>query len=526
MTGENIGAIHLQAQKMLNQGDFKQAHQLCLSVIRLSPKHADAHFLLGMIAFNLQQMTKAIGLIEFAITQDPNNVEYYTFLARSLSLVNRYKEASIAVELALNLGSKSALLNDTLGVVLSRLGDHKKAVTLFTRAIELQPNNPNYYYNLASSLKFLGSFEAAEQAYEKVISLKPDYYQAHSALSELLKSTKEKNNIKRLQSLLAKTTRNVNGQLHLCHALSKEYECLGEYDKALDFLSKGNGAKKVELEYEFDRDAMLFDSVKACFESDFSTRVDIGNSSSKPIFVIGMPRSGTTLVDRILSSHDSVVSAGELQNFGVELKKMTMTRSNNVLDTETIHKAQEINFEQLGSRYIEGIGPMTDSQPHFIDKMPLNFLYIGFIKKALPNAKIIILKRNAMDTCVSNFRTLFAVNFSYYNYAYDLMDTGKYFARFDDLVRFWKSLYGDEILEVSYEDLVSKPEEHVRQLLNYCDLEWQSQCLNFHENKAPVSTASSVQVRQPLNNKSIGRWKRYGDKLTPLKSFLESKNLL
>jgi hypothetical protein len=221
-----------------------------------------------------------------------------------------------------------------------------------------------------------------------------------------------------------------------------------------------------------------------------------------------------------------VVSAGELQNFGVELKKMTMTSSNNVLDKETIYKAKDINFEQLGNRYIQGIGSMVDSHPHFIDKMPLNFFYIGFIKKALPNAKIIILRRNAIDTCVSNFRTLFAVNFSYYNYAYDLMDTGKYFAKFDDLIRFWKSIYADEILEVSYEDLVNNPEKNVRLILSHCDLEWQSQCLNFHENLAPVSTASSVQVRQPLNNKSIGRWKRYGDQLSPLKSFLESQNLL
>lgn len=511
---------------MLNQGNLREAHKMCLSILSLDSNHADAHFLLGMIAFNLQQMTKAIGLIDVAIKRSPSNAEYLAFQARCLSLVNRYKEAYATADAAQKLGSNSALVHDTLGVVYSRLGEHEKAIRLFKLAIELQPRNPNYFYNIAASYKFIGDFDSAETAYEKVIELKPDYYQAHSALAELLRATKDKNNIDRLLKLNIKAKTNPNAHLHICHALSKEYECIDEYDKAIDILKEGNSAKKSQLGYKIENDMQLFSELKRCFNKSTLSQIPQAETLNEPIFVIGMPRSGTTLVDRILSSHSYVMSAGELQNFGVEIKKMTQTKSSNVLDLETIRASMSLNFDQLGKRYIESTLPQTAGFKHFIDKMPLNFFYIGHIKKALPNAKIVVLRRNPMDTCLSNFRTLFAVNFSYYNYSYDLSDTAEYYALFDDIIQHWVDIFGDDILQINYEDLVVRPEKNVRNLLSHCGLEWEDQCLDFHQNKAPVSTASAVQVREPLNSKSVGRWTRYGDGLDELKSSLRLHGLI
>jgi tetratricopeptide (TPR) repeat protein len=525
LSSQQIKQLHLKAQKLINSQQSKAAHQACVQILALDPKHADAHFLLGMIAMNMQQMSKAIGLIEVAISGQPNNAEYYAFLARALSLVNRYQEAYTAVEHGSRLGSNKAMVNDTLGVVLSRLGEHKRAVPLFNQAISQQPNNPNLYYNLAASLKFSGEFTLAEAAYEKVISLKPDYFQAHSALAELQTATIESNNIQRIQKQLDCISGNVDGQLHLCHAMAKELECIGQYHQALNVLKRGNGAKKLALGYNVTHDQSLFLAIKNLFSANFAKEQTSGNSSKQPIFVLGMPRSGTTLVDRIISSHTEVVSAGELQNFAVELKKLSKTSSRQVLDIETISRAKELDFLDLGNRYLISVGPVNGNATHFIDKMPLNFLYIGLIKKALPNAKIIILNRHAMDTCLSNFRTLFAVNFSYYNYAYDLLDSGRYFSLFRDLMDFWQSLYGDSLLEMSYENLVAEPEKHIRVLLEYCGLDWQQNCLDFHNNPAPVSTASSVQVRQPINSSSIGRWQRYGDELNELQEYLATQGL-
>lgn len=528
MSSEHINQLHISAQQYINRGQFKPAHQACVQILKLEPKHADAHFLMGMIALNMQQMTKAIELIKAAIHYKPNFPEYYAFYAKALSMVNRYQEASEAVQKAVKMGSDSPMINDTLAVVLSRLSEHRQAVPLFRKAIEKQPDNPNYYYNLAASLKFTGEFTLAQEAYEKVISLKPNYYPAHSALAELQTATQEHNNIERLQLELNKVANNVDGELHLCHAMAKELECLQEYEKALHILKRGNGAKKKQLGYDIKQDKALFCAIKASFDGGGQSTVPNGYDSHQPIFVLGMPRSGTTLVDRILSSHSKVTSVGESQNFGVELKKMAKTQSRQVLDLETIKAAQNINFTELGKRYIQLTKPTNGSLQtlHFIDKMPLNFLYVGLIKKALPNAKIIILDRHPMDVCLSNFRTLFAVSFSYYNYAYDLKDSGQYFAFFKDLMTFWKKHYGDELLEVSYEKLVAQPEQQIKRILEYCELDWQDSCLNFHENTAPVSTASSVQVRQPMNSKSIGRWKKYGSELNQLQECLTAKGLM
>jgi Flp pilus assembly protein TadD len=526
LTSLELNKLHVYAQKLINQGQFKQAHETCLAILKLAPRHADCHFLLGIIAANLGQMSKAIGLIDLATKLNNNNAEYFCFLAKCQSSVNRSQEAHTAMTRAIQLSSDDALVNDTLGVVASRLGDHKLAITLFEKAISIRPDNASFYYNLAASQKFLGDFQQAEASYEKVISLQADYFQAHSALAELMQVTKEHNHIERLLALKKRCQNNVNAQLHICHALAKEWECLGQYIPALEALQHGNAAKKQQLKYSIDTDQRLFSTLKSCFESWPNLTQLTGSSSKKPIFIVGMPRSGTTLVDRIISSHSAVISAGELQNFGVELKKLTLTRSRQVLDEETILAAKKLDFQQLAQRYLESTKPLSEQSPYFIDKMPLNFLYIGFIKKAFPQAKIIIMRRNAMDTCLSNFRTLFAVNFSYYNYSYDLMDTARYFELFSELMNYWKSLFKEQLMEVVYEDLVEKPEEQIRRILDYCELSWQPACLNFQDNEQAVSTASSVQVRKPMNTDSIDRWKRYGNKLDELRDYLDSKHLL
>ena len=526
LIAQDLEKLHLQAQQLLNRGQLKQAHAACLAILKQVPRHADAHFLLGMIAANLGQMSKAIGLIDLASKLNTGSAEYFAFLAKCLSAVNRYQEAHKAMASALKLGSDSALVNDTLGVVASRLGEHEQAIILFKKAITTQDKNPNFHYNLAASQKFLGQFEQAAASYERVIALKHDYFQAHSALAELMLATPLNNHLPRLLKLKDETTTNINGQLHLCHALAKEYECLGDYQQSLVALQQGNSAKKQQLGYHATQDEKLFSAMEACFSNDFMAQAAVGNDSAQPIFIVGMPRSGTTLVDRIISSHSAVTSAGELQNFGVELKKMTLTKSPQVLDEETIWAAKELNFQDLAQRYLDSTKPLSDKTPYFIDKMPLNFFYLGFIKKALPKAKIIILRRNAMDTCLSNFRTLFAVNFSYYNYSYDLMDTAHYYGQFNQLMTHWTTHYGAEILEVVYEDLVQHPEQQIRRILDYCQLEWQSNCLDFHTNQQAVSTASSVQVRKPMNADSINRWQRYGAQLDKLQAYLSEKNLL
>jgi hypothetical protein len=238
-----------------------------------------------------------------------------------------------------------------------------------------------------------------------------------------------------------------------------------------------------------------------------------------------MPRTGTTLTERILTSHSCVFSAGELKNFSLSLKRASGSRSNVVLDTETLRQGMEVDFESLGKSYLDSTRPATGHTPHFTDKLPLNFLYIGFIHLALPDAKIICLRRNPLDTCLSNFRQLFDVNFSYYNYAYDIMETGRYYVLFHRLMEHWQRVLPGKILEVHYENLVADQETESRRIVEHCGLEWEEACLAFEKNTAAVATASAVQVRERIYTTAVGRWRRYEAQLQPLRDMLESENM-
>jgi hypothetical protein len=239
-----------------------------------------------------------------------------------------------------------------------------------------------------------------------------------------------------------------------------------------------------------------------------------------------MPRTGTTLVERILSSHPQVFAAGELTNFGLASKRATGTGSNRVLDPETLVASASCDAYALGETYLDSTRPRTGHTERFIDKMPLNFFYAALIRRALPNAKIVCLRRNPLDTCLSNYRQLFATGFSYYDYAYDLLDIGRYFAGFSKLADHWARTLGGNYLEVHYERVVENTPQEARRLLEFCELPWDPACVAFERNAAPVATASSVQVRQPIYRTGLERWRHYQRELAPLEVLLRAEGLL
>ena len=510
----------------MNRRAYREAHGLCLEILKSEPDFADAYFLLGMIAFAHRQIAKALELIDRALSNAPDNAEYLAHRAQCLTLLKRDAEALEVAERALALEPRQALTLDTIGVVLSKVGAHEKAKESLRRAIALKPNEPQFHFNLASSLQFLGEFEKAAESYEKAVALKPDFYRAHWALAELRKATPEINDAERLKALLPGASKDADAMLYLCHGLAKIHEDLGEWAAAFDYLQQGKRLKAKQVDYRFSSEAELFGVVKSLCNEEFLAGGSPGFDSDEPIFVVGMPRTGTTLVERILSSHDDVFSAGELNDFGLTLKRMTGTPSRRVLDTETVRAAQRIDFSKVGEDYIQATRPRTGNTPYFIDKMPLNYLYAGFIRKALPRAKIVCLRRDPLDTCWANFKQLFATEFSYYNYAYDLRTTGEYYLLFDDLARHWRSTLGDAYLEIRYEDVVADLEGEARRLLSFCGLGWDDRVLSFHENTSPVATASAVQVRSPIYSSSVGRWKRYGEQLEPLVDLFASRGIV
>ncbi len=515
-----------QVRHHIARRNLAGAQQVCLRAVEADRSNPEAHFLLGIVSAELQKFGNAIEFIEAAIQLDDGKADYHAHLARCLSLMHRDTEARSAVDRALSLDPEDALTLDTIGVVYSRLSDHERAVNVFRKAVTAQPNNAGFQFNLGSSLKFLGEFEAAEQAYESAISAQPKLYKVHSALAQLKQQTTEANHIERFEALLENAGDDVRGELYLRHALAKEYDDIEHYDKAFEHLLAGNSRLRAGLKYDIEDDRALFECVEDLFTEGVFNGPCVGYSTTEPVFIVGMPRTGTTLTERILSSHSAVFSAGELKNFSLELKRASGTGSNKVLDTETFQKGMEVDFAALGKSYVESTRPTTGTIPHFTDKLPLNFLYIGFIHLALPDAKIICLRRNPMDACLSNFRQLLALTDSpYYNYSYDLLDTGRYYILFDRLMEHWRRVLPGKVLEVQYEELIADQEAQSRRLIKHCCLEWEDACLEFEKNRAAVATASAVQVREPIYTRAVDRWRHYEKHLAPLRELLEQSGI-
>lgn len=511
-----------RAVDALNQGRWRDAQQLALGLTRAVPDHAGVHFVAGVAALQLRDLRTAHEHLQRAVTLNPGRVDYLAQWARLLSSVHAHQQAREAATRALGFETIDTMSLDTLGVVLTQCGDHHGAADAFARAVRQAPGVASMRFNLATALMFLGRIDEAEGEYEACISADPRYWKAYLARSQLRRQTAGRNHVSALQALVQTADATPDAALYLHLSLEKELSDLGEYTSSLLHLQRGKGAWRKTLDYTVERDEALFEAVTSTCGQMVPGE---GAQTQEPIFVIGMPRSGTTLVERILSSHSDVTSAGELQNFGVALKRQSGSRTGPLIDVDTLTRAQALDWKALGAQYLDSTRPATGQTPRFIDKLPHNFLYAGHIARALPDARIICLRRDPMDTVLGNFRQLFALGSPYYDYSFDLAETARYYVLFDRLMAFWHTHMPGRILEVHYEEIVRDQTGQTRRLLDHCGLPWQEACLRFEDNQAPVATASVVQVRSPLYATSIGRWRKYGDALDEAANVLRAAGI-
>jgi len=534
-----IAAQHGAAQKAIRDGELRQAHEHCLAILAIDPDFADAWFLCGVIAARNGLPDKAAGIFRKAIGLAPDKAEYHAELGKQLIALREPREALATATTALSLAPDDPPTLNTLGTVFSHCGEHEQALVCYKRAVlalETRAEGASglsrqwradLYFNMAASLQFAGQFESAEAAYEKVIELQPHMFRAHSALSTVRRQTPASNHIDQLEKLREHIA-TPRDQLHLGHAMAKEQEDLGLWQESLVSLAWAKRSQAEQVAYRAATDADLFSGIQRVFSPELFARFANtagGCDNREPIFIVGMPRTGTTLVEQILSGHSQVYAAGELLNFPQAVKRLSCTGSADVLDFETLQRATQLDMASLGAHYIDSTRPRTGHTTLFIDKLPLNFLYLGLIKLALPNAKLICLRRDPMDTCLSNYRQLFAVNFKHYHYNYNLLDCGRYYLEFDRLMRHWHDVMPGAVFEVYYETLVANPQQVAKQLLAHCELPWEEQCLSFHQRKTSVATASAVQVRQGIYTSSVNRWQRYGHAMQPLYELLKSARL-
>jgi tetratricopeptide (TPR) repeat protein len=522
MTTTRSGRVSA-ARSALFRGDLNSTHHFAATLVAENPRDAEGHFLLGIAESGAGRVHAGIEHVGRAVTLDPQG-EYRAQLAKLFTLVRRDGDAVTMLRHAEQALPTDALSRDTMGCVYARLGDHAAALPHFTEAVRLEPRNTEYRYNLAATLNFLGRTDEADAALEALIAMAPGDARAHHLLASLRKQTSEHNHVERLAATHA-ATRDSRGRLLLGYALAKELEDIGQPDAALDKLCAANAEHRGALPYTFARDAAVFDAIEVSRPMLAQTRASEPPADA-PIFIIGMPRTGTTLVDRILSSHHDVESAGELQAMPLAVKKAAGTRGSTVMDAETIAAAAGSDMGEIGRDFMQRARHhRRDPALRFTDKFPGNFHYAGFIARALPEAKIVCLRRHPMDTVLSNFRNLFAVSSRYYDYSYDLLDIAAYYVRFDRLMALWREALPGRLIEVRYENLVADQEGETRRLLAHCGLGWSDDCLSFHANSAPVSTPSAAQVRRPIYADSVARWKRHAAVLEPVRRFFEQAGI-
>lgn len=506
-----------EAERRLAARDYRGAHELILSAIGADDTNGRAWFLMGVIAADHGNAGRAAELFEKAALLDPQEARGHAFLARAKLGLNDAPGARAAVGRAIALAPADALTMDTIGVVLARLGDHAGALAWFERATAIAPGVAAYWYNLGVSREFLGDFAAAEAALLTSLGLDKDQPRAWWTLTGLRRQTPQDGRTGDLERLFAGAGRDPVAAQQLGHALAKTWEDLGEPLKALDWLGRAKAPRRAETGYRPQADEGLFEAAAAA-----RLAPGPGAASERPVFIVGLPRTGTTLLDRILSSHRQVVSAGELNALGLALKRMSGAPSPLMLDPPTFGAAGGVDPRALGEAYLAATDDLAPpGKTRLIDKMPLNVLYAGLIHQALPQARIICLRRHPLDAVLANYRQLFATEFPYYDYALSLEDTARYYVLFDRLVAHWRArLPADRFTEVAYEDLVADLEGAARRLVGFLGLDWDPACLGFHENAAPVSTASAVQVRSPIYASSVGRWKHYGAALDGARAVL------
>ena len=474
----------------------------------------DLHALRQAFAHHMQarDWPAALGVASQALDRYPQDPHWLIRRAQGLLALGRRREAREVLAAARRVAPAEAVLLDAIGSLFSQADDQPGALDAFDGAVALAPEHPHFLFNRATVLRFLGRLAEAECDYDRVIALKADDHEAYKNRAELRTQTPARNHTDELEQVLARGIEDWRGHTQIRYALAKEYEDLGEHAKSFVHLQAGARKRRQHLRYEAATDLATADWIIEAFpHTGAPARAATGEA---PIFIVGLPRSGTTLVDRILGSHSTVHSAGELDHFATCL--VAAVRRDHpapLTRRELVSRSAHVDFEALGRAYLSRARESLGVPGRFTDKMPLNYLYCGLIRRALPQARIVHLTRHPMAACYAMYKTLFK---DAYPFSYDLEELGRYYVAYHRLMQHWQSSMPGAIHVVNYEALVEDQVGETARLLDYCGLEWQEACVDFHLNAAPTTTASAVQVRRPLYRSSLSQWRHYARELAPL----------
>ncbi|HTU24912.1 MAG TPA: tetratricopeptide repeat protein [Pirellulales bacterium] len=499
-----------------SQGNLQRAQKNYEQAIAIAPNYADAHNNLGNVLRAQGRLDEAVTRFERAVQLDPKQFHALNNLGCIAQERHDLKQAMERFRQALAIAPNYADAHNNLANVLQGLDRREEATAHYERAVKLEPNSAEAHNNLGTVLADFGRIDEARACFEKALALRPDYVEAHYHRAELKRFTPEDPDLAALRQLArGMRLRPEKERLYLHFALGKALEDAGDYERSMKHYVRGNTLQRRRVRYNEPLHARKRRRAAEIFDAGLLERLaGAGDPSTAPIFIVGMPRSGSTLVEQILASHPDVYAAGELPNLDRLLRSQPDATGQEIPFPEYVPQLDAETLSRLGQAYVASLPAEAQGKARVTDKMPANYLHIGLIRLILPGAKIVHTVRNPVDTCLSCFSRLFGTN---QPFSYDLGELGRHYRMYQDLMNHWRKVLPPEaILDVEYEALVNDFEAQARRLLAFCGLEWNDRCLEFHRTQRTVVTWSNVQVRQPLYRNSLGRGQRYGALLNPL----------
>ncbi|GAB3270783.1 tetratricopeptide repeat-containing sulfotransferase family protein [Parahaliea aestuarii] len=504
----------------LSRGDHQGAINGARRVLTAKPDLPEGHFLVGLVAQDRSDLATAVQAFGSVTKLAPAHSAAWAQLARLFMRMGHINRADEALAQAVAHQDGNPAVQDAIATVYSLLGDQQAASEWLERALAQQPQHLGFLINRANNRMFLGDFDGAEDSLHKALAVNPDNANAHWLLSNLRRAG-DRSHIDRLQQLLA-VERPPRDQAYLNYGLGKELEDLGDWEEAFAAFAAGAAARRSVLAYDEAAEVAMFEALQQQLDRDWLDSRPPGCPDPSPIFIIGQPRTGTTLVERIITSHSQVHSAGELRQFDSAIRRLVNYRGRARHSAQLVQQASEIDVQRLGEAYLSTSRQLRGTLPRFVDKLPTNYRYLPLILAALPNAKVIHLQRDPMDACFASFKQLFA---DAYPHSYEQREMGRHHARYFRLMQCWRERFGDRFLDLPYETVAADPDTHARRLIDFLELPWEDACLDFHRQSGAVTTASAVQVREAAHTRSVGRWRRYESQLAPLRETLEAEGI-
>ena len=511
--------LYSLSKSALEQNEIKKSIDACRTLNSHFPEFFEGWWLAGCIHLRLNKSDAGLISTSRALSLKPHEPLILMQRIEFLSRLERHKEVTEILNVLSELKSANAAVHAEIALLLSAEEMHEAAINHYRSALQQEPENASLHYNIAAAYRFTGDIKKCEASLNKCLGLNYLDSEAQSMRSSLRTQSLEDNHIEELSKAYSDNTITTSARSGICYALAKEFDDLNDLEKSFKYLKQGSDIRRSNMSYDVKADTNIMAVIQQTFGPVSCAQKNIQRAGIQPIFIIGLPRTGTTLLERILGSHSAIQSRGELDFFGREITGQTSINDGQtkLSSLDLINRSHNIDLVKLADGYLSKAVPENFEGSYFIDKLPFNFLYAGLIHRALPAAKIINLTRHPIASCMAMYRQQFR---DIYPFSYDLTDLGHYFVAYHQLMNHWHSVMPGVIHSVSYESLVTDTEKETRKVLDFCKLDWDPQCLKFYESKTPSTTASATQIRQPVYSRSLDRWRKYTDYLSHLSAIL------